>query len=156
MTYLIDGHNLIPHVSGLSLDHPDDEEELLSLLEAFSQLKKCQIEVYFDRGRIGNDRDIRRNRVSAHFVLPPMAADGAISARLLGIGRAARNYIVVTSDRAIQSRACQSGAGVLSSPEFAALLERVQSTRKSETGDPTTKPGEIDEWLELFSKNKPE
>jgi predicted RNA-binding protein with PIN domain len=155
MTYLIDGHNLIPQVPGLSLDRLDDEEELLSRLEAFSQLKKCQIEVFFDRGQIGHERNIHRNRVNAHFVLSPMTADDAISARLLGIGRAARNYIVVSSDHSVQNRARQHGASILSSREFAAMLEQVHLERKDKTDETKTNPGEIDEWLDLFTKGRP-
>ena len=50
MTYLIDGHNLIPYIAELSLDQLDDEEELVTLLVNFSIKQNCQIEVYFDRG----------------------------------------------------------------------------------------------------------
>ena len=40
MTYLIDGHNLIPHVAGLSLDQLDDEDGLVALLVGFSIKQK--------------------------------------------------------------------------------------------------------------------
>ena len=35
MPYLIDGHNLIPKVRGLSLQSMDDEMELVELLQEF-------------------------------------------------------------------------------------------------------------------------
>ena len=154
MTYLIDGHNLIPHVAGLSLDQLDDEEELLARLDTFSRQKHCQIEVFFDRGQTGNQRDIHHNRVNAHFVLPPINADTAIQSRLLGIGRMARNYIVVTSDHEVQSHARHTGARILSSPEFAALLDRIHSSIDKPKNEKSLPSNEVEEWLKLFQKGR--
>jgi predicted RNA-binding protein with PIN domain len=86
MTYLIDGHNLIPHIPGLCLDQLDDEMGLVTLLVNFSNKKKSQVEVYFDHGNLNSERDFQRGRVHVHFVLPPMIADNAMLSRLLGIG----------------------------------------------------------------------
>ena len=156
MTYLIDGHNLIPHIAGLSLDQLDDEEKLVSLLVNFSNRRNCQIEVYFDRGQIVSEREYRRGRVQVHFVLPPMIADSAILARLLGIGKAAKNYIVVTSDQNVQNHARTIGAAVLTSQKFARLLDNTDKEKGPglQGQKPADTEKEIDEWMKLFSRGK--
>jgi predicted RNA-binding protein with PIN domain len=156
MTYLIDGHNLIPHIPGLSLDQLDDEMELVTLLVNFSNKNKSQVEVYFDHGNLNSERDFQRGRVHAHFVLPPMIADNAMLSRLLGIGRAAKNYIVVTSDQNIQNRARRVGAAVMSSQNFAQLLHNSidKISRRHSGQKPADNEKEIDEWLNLFNEGK--
>jgi predicted RNA-binding protein with PIN domain len=156
MTYLIDGHNLIPHIPGLTLDQLDDEMELVNLLVNFSNKKKSQVEIYFDHGNLNSERDFQRGHVHAHFVLPPMIADNALLSHLLGIGRAAKNYIVITSDQNVQNRARRVGAAVISSQNFAQLLQNTidketqgLSGRKTANGEK-----EIDEWLKLFNEGK--
>jgi predicted RNA-binding protein with PIN domain len=156
MTYLIDGHNLIPHVTGLSLDQLDDEEGLVTLLVDLSIKRKCQIEVYFDHGQFNHEREFKRGRVQAHFVRSPMIADSAILARLLGIGKAAKNYIVVTSDQNVQNRARRIGAVVMPSQKFAQLLNNTIDKKKpARQGQrPVNNEKEIDEWIKLFSGKK--
>ena len=156
MTYLIDGHNLIPNVAGLSLDQLDDEEGLVALLVGFSIKRNCQVEVYFDRGHLSSEREFRRGRVNVHFVLPPMIADSAILARLLGIGKAAKNYIVVTSDQNVQNRARRIGAMVMPSQKFARLLKNTDNKKVPgcQGQKPANNEKEIDEWMKLFSRGK--
>lgn len=158
MTYLIDGHNLIPHVAGLSLDQLDDEEGLITLLVDLSIKKNCQVEVYFDHGHLNNEREFRRGRVHVHFVLSPMIADSAILARLLGIGKAAKNYIVVTSDQNVQNRARRIGATVMPSQKFAQLLKNTDNKKgpSRQEQKPANNEKEIDEWMKLFSRGKSE
>lgn len=156
MTYLIDGHNLIPRVPGLSLDQLDDEQELIDLLAAFSVRTGRQVEVYFDQGRIDSQRDFQRNRVHVHFVRKPMIADGAIISRLLGIGKAARNYSVVSGDHEVQNRARHLGAALLSPEDFARMLMEKpakENRPRIDTGS-EEKDDDIDEWLHLFSSGK--
>ncbi len=131
MTYLIDGHNLIPKLAGMSLDQLDDEQELIERLAAYSVQHKRQVEVFFDRGQMNNVNDYQRNRLHVHFVRRPMTADDAILARLLGIGKAARNYTVVSGDRAVQERARRLGTGILSSQSFARQLEEGSKEEQS-------------------------
>ena len=158
MTYLIDGHNLIPHVDGLSLDQLDDEDGLVTLLVDFSIKRICQVEVYFDRGQVNSEREYRRGRVHVHFVPPPMIADSGILSRLLGIGKAAKNYIVVTSDQNVQTRAHRIGATVLSSQKFAQLLKNTgeKKVQGRQEQKPAKNENEIDEWMKLFSRGKSE
>ena len=154
MTYLIDGHNLIPKLAGMSLDQLDDEQELIERLAAFSAQHKRQVEVFFDRGQVNNVNNFQRNRVHVHFVRRPMTADDAILVRLLGTGKAARNYTVVSGDRTVQERARRLGAGILSSQSFARQLEVGSQTAKKNKASPPDgeDQDDIQEWLDLFSK----
>jgi uncharacterized protein len=156
MTYLIDGHNLIPHIAGLSLDQLDDEEGLVDLLVDFSIKKNCQIEVNFDHGHLNSEREFKRGRVHVHFVRSPMDADSAILARLLGIGNAAKNYIVVSSDQNVQNRARRIGATVMPSQKFAQLINNMgDKKRPDRQGQKTANiEKEIDDWMKLFSGGK--
>ena len=45
---IVDGHNLIPKIKGLSLKMLDDESELIQILQEYARLTRKKIEVYFD------------------------------------------------------------------------------------------------------------
>src|SRR4030095_6718911 len=81
MPYLIDGHNLIPKL-GLRLDSPDDEMELIAILQEFSRLERRQVEVFFDGAPAGQARTRKLGSVTAHFVRLGTTADDAIRNRL--------------------------------------------------------------------------
>jgi uncharacterized protein len=150
MPYLVDGHNLIPKV-GLRLDSIDDEMELVALLQEFCRLHRRQVEVYFDGAPAGQARTRGLGAVKATFVRTGTTADAAIARRLKKLGRAAKNWTVVSSDREVQAEARAAHAEVLSSEEFARLL---QQTPRGESGKPATdkkvSPAEVEEWLKLF------
>lgn len=150
MPYLIDGHNLIPKV-GLRLDSPDDEMELVAILQEFARLKRQQVEVYFDGAPIGYDGPRKLGTVRAHFVKLGQTADNAIRARLNNMAKDARNWIVVSSDREVQSAARVVHAQVVSSEEFVKILRvAVSSAPKTSTVDKKLSPAEVDEWLNIF------
>jgi predicted RNA-binding protein with PIN domain len=150
MPYLIDGHNLIPKV-GLHLDSPDDEMELVAILQEFARLKRQQVEVYFDGAPIGYDGTRRLGTVRAHFVKLGQTADNAIRARLNNMAKDARNWIVVSSDREVQSAARVVHAQIVSSEEFVKILRAaVSSAPKTSIVDKKLSPAEVDEWLKIF------
>ena len=150
MPYLVDGHNLIPKV-GLRLDSLDDELELVAILQEFSRLHRRQVEVYFDGAPADQAGTRSLCAVKAHFIRAGTTADAAIARRLRKLGRAAKNWSVVSSDRQVQADARAARAEALSSEEFARLL---QETPRGETGKPAADravpPGEVDEWLKIF------
>ena len=150
MPYLVDGHNLIPKV-GLRLDSFDDELELVAILQEFCRLRHKQVEVYFDGAPAGQAGTRGLGVVKVHFVLAGTTADAAITRRLKKLGRAAKNWTVVSSDRQVQAEARAARAEVLSSEEFARLL---QQTPRGESGKPAADhavpPSEVDEWLKIF------
>jgi predicted RNA-binding protein with PIN domain len=150
MPYLIDGHNLIPKV-GLRLDSPDDELELVAILQDFARLKRQQVEVYFDGAPIGQSGTRRLGTIRAHFVRLGQTADNAIRARLVRMEKEARNWIVVSSDREVQSAARTTHAQFISAEEFVKMLREARnSTPKSDANDKKLSEAEVDEWLKIF------
>lgn len=153
--YILDGHNLIPKIPGLSLQNPDDEQALIARLQTFSHGARRGIAVYFDGAPPGTAGARRYGAVTAHFVRLGTTADSAIEARLLKMGRAARNVIVVSSDRRVQAAARSVGAQVLSSESFAERLLRAPvSDAKNISEDPNARlsQDEVAEWLALFRR----
>jgi len=150
MPYLIDGHNLIPKV-GLRLDSPDDEMELVAILQDFARLKRQQVEVYFDGAPIGYDGARKLGTVRAHFVRLGQTADNAIRTRLNRMEKDAKNWIVVSSDREVQSAARMVHAQFVSSEEFVkSIREAHNAVPKANTVDKKISPAEVDEWLKIF------
>ena len=155
MPYLIDGHNLIPKL-GLRLDSFDDELELLGRLNEFCRLtRKTQVEVYFDNAQVGHAEARRSGLVVAHFVRRPSIADEAIRLRLEKLGKAAKNWSVVSSDRGVQSSARAAGARVISSDEFAGNLAAVLhgNPAPSEPKAGMSK-SELEDWMKLFGEGR--
>jgi len=154
MPYLIDGHNLIPKL-GMRLDSMDDEEQLIPRLQEFCRLRRAQVEVFFDGAPAGQAATRKAGAVTAHFVRKGTPADAAIEGRLARLGKAARNWIVVSSDRRVQGAAKASHAGVLSSEEFALEMSRAQAIGNSKPKhDATLAPDEVEEWLNIFNQRK--
>lgn len=154
MPYLVDGHNLIPKV-GLRLDSPDDEMDLVALLQEFCRLHRRQVEVYFDGAPAGQAGTRSLGAVKATFVRAGATADAAIAQRLKRLGRAARNWTVVSSDRQVQAEARAARAEVLSSEEFARQLQqapRGESCRPA--AERVISPAEVEEWLRLFGSKR--
>ncbi len=149
MPYLVDGHNLIPKL-GLRLDSPDDETQLIGILQEFARLTRREAHVFFDGAPAGQARTRRFANVTAHFVRVGRTADDAIKAELKRLGPAARNWIVITSDRVVQTEARGVHAGVASSEEFAKQLQRVRQNMQRKEGDREITSEEIIEWLKLF------
>lgn len=150
MPYLIDGHNLIPKL-GLRLDLPDDEMQLVTILQEFCRIQRRQAEVYFDNAPPGQAGRQDFGSVKAHFVRSGSSADAAIHTRLRRLGRAARNWTVVSSDRQVQAEASSAHAQVLSSEAFAGLVHR--SSNRPEPGKDAEREvsaEEVQEWLEVF------
>jgi predicted RNA-binding protein with PIN domain len=154
MPYLIDGHNLIPKL-GLSLRNIDDEMELVARLQVFCRAERRQVEVYFDGAPAGQVGTRKLGLVSAHFVRLGQTADSAIRARLKLLGRAARNWTVVTSDRQVQADARVAGAEVVSSDAFARqVIESMRAPGKDSTQERKISAEEVEEWIKMFRENK--
>jgi predicted RNA-binding protein with PIN domain len=154
MPYLIDGHNLIPKI-GLRLDSPDDEMELVTLLQEFSRLRRQPVEVYFDGAPAAHAGTRKLGALHAHFIRLGQTADSAIRARLRGMGKAAKNWTVVSSDREVQEAARRSQAQFISSEEFVKLVRTtIQSVPKTASGDAPLSEKELEEWLRIFGGGK--
>ena len=157
MPYLIDGHNLIPKIPGLSLQEPDDEEHLIALLQRFANRSRLKLIVYFDRAATGHAGERSYGGIRVHFVPLGSTADQAIIAHIRRLGGDAHNWTVVSSDHMIQSEVRARGAKVVSSEEFAEKLEKTLSAPPGPAGErEDLSDAEVEEWLRLFeNKGKP-
>lgn len=151
MPYLIDGHNLIPKL-GLRLDSPDDEMELVAILQEFSRLsRQREVEVYFDGAPVGSAGMRNLGVVKAHFVRLGQSADSAIRARLNKMNKSAKNWTVVSSDREVQSSARVVYAEFISSEDFVKLLRKARNSAPKAGGDDKELSSrEVQEWEEIF------
>lgn len=153
MPYLIDGHNLIPKI-GLRLDSMDDEMELAAILQEYCRLERKQVEVYFDGAPTPHAGTRKLGTVTAHFVPLGTTADEAIRRRLKKMGKSAKNWIVVTSDRQVQAEARAAKAEVISSDAFAKQLKGARASAPKPADDRKLSQQEVDDWLNFFKEAK--
>ncbi len=153
MPTLIDGHNLVPKM-GLSLASFDDELQLAERLSDYCRLaRKTGLEIYFDNAPDGYPATRRIGLVTAYFVRRPQIADEAIRLRLKKLGKAAKNWGVVSSDHRVQAEARTAGARVFSSDEFAAIVgAALRAGPAASDARNAIGPREVDEWLKIFSE----
>lgn len=155
MLYLIDGHNLIPKL-GLRLDNPDDEIELVAILQEFARLKRHEVNVFFDGAPAGSAGTRKMGNVQAHFVRIGQTADAAIRARLHRMGRNAKNCAVVSSDREVLGAARAAQAEGIASEEFVKMLKQVRQSAPKPSSERNISSREVEEWMELFKRGKDE
>lgn len=151
MPYLIDGHNLIPKL-GLHLDSIDDEMELISILQEFCRLTRKQIEVFFDGAPTPHAGTRKLGAVTAHFVRLGTTADNAIRNRVKSLGKSAKNWTVVSSDRQVRAEARAAQAEVVSSDAFANLLKQIRNSASKPTDERKLTNQEVEDWLKLFGE----
>jgi predicted RNA-binding protein with PIN domain len=151
MPYLIDGHNLIPKL-GLRLDSMDDEMELVAILQEFCRLERRQAEVFFDGAPAAQAGSRKLGAVIAHFVRLADTADNAIRRRLKYLGKSAKNWTVVSSDRQVQAEARAAHAEVTSSDAFAAMLKQSRGSAPKPNSERNLSAKEVEDWLKLFDE----
>lgn len=153
MHFIVDGHNLIPKIPGMSLQQEEDEMALIHALQIFCRVHRQTVEVYFDRAAHGHAGTRRFGTITAHFVRQGAIADEAIIQRLRKMGKNAAEWTVVSSDRRIQVEARALRAHVLSSEAFAQQVAgaALQEQRNpGEGGKGKMSDAEMGEWLRLF------
>jgi predicted RNA-binding protein with PIN domain len=153
MPYLIDGHNLIPKL-GLRLDSMDDEMELIAILQEFCRLERRQVEVFFDGAPTPHAGTRKLGAVTAHFVRLGATADNAIRNRLKNLGKSAKNWTVVSSDRQVQAEARAALAEVISSDSFAGVLKQSRNSAPKPNNEQKLSQKEVDDWLKLFEERR--
>lgn len=149
---LIDGHNLIGKMPGLSLADIDDEENLVAMLRKYAMRRRARIVVVFDSGSPGG----RSHELSGGGVEAVFAANGHTNADRVIIERIRevkrpQEWAVVSGDRSIQHEAKRRRMRVIESAAFARQLA------PPETAEPTRqeKPlpdDDIEEWFDLFNR----
>jgi predicted RNA-binding protein with PIN domain len=147
MPYLIDGHNLIPHISGLSLDQLDDEEKLITILKKYLNHVQKRAILFFDQGNIHSSGELNQGNLIIRFIKPPSTADRAIKNEANLHDRDATNYTVVTSDRNVADYSKNRGLRVLSSANFAKLI----FTNFNQAQPVNDAEDDIEYWLKMFN-----
>jgi len=150
---MVDGHNLIPKIPGLSLRAIDDEMQLIELLQEFCRVVRKPVELYFDNAPPGQAQVRKYGWVIARFIRRGANADQAIRNHLRKLGRAASNWTVVSSDLAVQNAARRSGAVVMTAEEFSRQVQaalRSISQAQDERADTILTPDEVEAWLKFF------
>jgi predicted RNA-binding protein with PIN domain len=152
MPFIIDGHNLIPKIPGLSLQDIDDEQQLLDLLQEFCRVNRKHVEVFFDNAPPGQPSARSFGSVVARFVREGRTADQAIRSKLNRLGGEARNWTVVSSDREVQINAKALRSRVISSEDFAQQLREAMDNSGGKTSERENEisPQELDDWMQIF------
>ena len=154
MHLLVDGHNLIGQVPGLSLADADDEARLVLLLRGYATRKRGrQVVVVFDRGVYGHPQQLNGYGVTCHFAKSPQDADTQLIRRLRALRRP-REWALVSSDRQVARVAEECGVRVIGAHEFAAQLRASTSKARPPAEKPEAQlsPAEVEEWLRIFGE----
>lgn len=153
MQYIIDGHNLVPHIRGLSLRDLDDEQSLIEVLTPFLRATSSRALIFFDRAAQGHEGKRNFGLAQAVFVHASQSADAAIENHIQKLGASARNQTLVSSDRRVQAAGRARHMTVLSSAEFAQKVQANAESRSGQTAvEPQLSPEEIARWEELFTQ----
>jgi len=122
MSLLIDGHNLIAKLPGISLNDPYDEAKLVERLRSYRARTGKRIVVVFDGGvPAGWSADLSCGGITVIFASPGRTADRIIVERIRR-DRNPRGLVVVSSDHEVMAAAEERGARVMSAESFAATL----------------------------------
>jgi uncharacterized protein len=150
---LIDGHNLIAQMPGLSLDDPDDEQQLVVMLRKYAARRGARIIVVFDSGQSGGkSRELSGGHVTAIFAGSHTIADRILMERMRELKKPGE-WILVSSDREVQQAAEQRRVLVRSSQDFAAIMlaPPKEEARVQPTVEEKLSKDEVAEWLKIFT-----
>ena len=153
MPILIDGHNLIGRLPGLSLADPDDEEKLVRLLQPLQARKKSSLVVVFDPGITFLPAQKRRQgRIQVVYAPAGSSADEVIAKRVAA-SRNPSEWLVVTNDQALASRVQRFGARVQSADDLVADLEATPGG-EADWKDREPSSDEVEFWLSQFQRRR--
>lgn len=157
MPYVIDGHNLIHAMPGISLDEEHDEVRLVQKLRGFFGRIGKKAEIVFDHGLPGgHSPDLSNSQVKVTFApAHRMSADAVIKKRVR-TNRDPAQLVVVSSDHEVQNAALARKASVMTSQQFvdymAETLASAAEAARSE--DVQLSASEVDEWLHIFGADQ--
>jgi predicted RNA-binding protein with PIN domain len=154
MHLLVDGHNLIGQIPGISLADPDDEAKLVMLLRGYATRKRGrQVVVVFDHGVYGHPHRLDGYGVTCHFAKSPQDADTQLIRRLRALRRTGE-WALISSDRRVTSVADERGVEVIGAREFAErlLAPAAPAQAPAEKPEAPLSDAEIDEWLHIFGE----
>jgi uncharacterized protein len=146
---LLDGHNVIGRVPGLSLEREEEaREQLLRRVAAVKGSGGRRVIVVFDGNRPGAAKESAFGGIRVVFSPQGRTADEEILRRV-GQGRPAE-VTVVTSDRVLADRVRSLGARVETAEAFLARLRPRTRGRADTTSEVTVSPEEVEAWLQAF------
>ena len=155
MHYLIDGHNLIAAMPGISLEDPEDEAKLVLMLRSWTAAgSRRRATIFFDGGLPGGpDRELSTGVVKVIFASAGRTADNLLISRI-NEARNPAEHTLVSSDRAVTSVAVARRMPHLTSQEFARRLQETRETTGAppESDDPEVNEEELADWLRLFGE----
>lgn len=158
MPYLIDGNNLLGSWGGPAPGQ-DRRGEVVRRVAAFCRARGARATLVFDGAPLRGEfpaQDL--GPVAVRVPAPGSDADTVIR-ELVDAAPAPRDFVVVTSDKALYSYARTRGARVLRAHEWNALERGAQAAAagpgRRGPGPPSEKPDREDDvsgWLERFSR----
>ncbi len=154
MHYLIDGHNLIAKMPGISLEDPNDEAKLVLRLKSWAAgSRRRRITVVFDSGLPGgHSRALSSGSVKVLFASGGSSADAVLIGRIRNVQNPAE-YTLVTSDREVIVAAKTRNMPRLSAEAFAAQIQTPNKSAKPDSDlEPFLSAEEVEEWLRLFKE----
>lgn len=150
MPILIDGHNLIGRLPWLSLQDPDDEENLVRLLQSYQARTGKAVTVVFDSGaESALPKKRRAGRVEVVFASPRSSADAVIAGRVRH-SRNPQEWLVITSDRELAQTVTRQGARARGADDFALELAQPSEDEPLDRKEVSPSPEEVELWLALF------
>jgi len=139
MTLLIDGHNLIGVMPGMSLADADDEWQLVVRLRTFAAAQRRPLTVVFDSGQgVHADWRLSGGGVTVRFAPPGVEAD-AVILDLLRSNPQPHEVTVVTNDHGLAGLVRAAGGEVRSATQFARMIAPPPS-RASASDEPAVHP----------------
>jgi len=156
MPYVVDGHNLLGQIPGLSLHGTDDRRKLVTALSGFCRARRCRMTIFFDgEPPRGTRADTHLGGVRVLYSGRGRSADDAILA-MIRSSRAPGDITLVTSDRALYERGRHLGARGILGHVFRGMMSRDDRAGGPATDKPEAPaPGEVDYFLELFGESEP-
>jgi hypothetical protein len=163
MIYIVDGHNLIPKIPGLTLGQLDDEDQLIEILQEYARLTRSCIEVYFDKAVPGFGGKKKVGMIKVQYVSEKTTADEVIIRRVQTAGKRSAELTVISSDQHVLQQIRSLGAKSLSSDQFSKEIRRTFQDppvfHKKTRALPLERPlseHEVSEWLEMFNSGPSE
>jgi predicted RNA-binding protein with PIN domain len=161
---IIDGYNLIeaaPQVFQKMLTLENRRSHILKIIQSTPHLRSYEIVVVFDgNASKGKPMEYQQRHIQIRFSGTQQEADQVIQ-EMIRKEASGKSLHIISSDREIQNIARDHHAQVSSSQQFWKQLRRHPSNRKN-SDEPHARnkealsEREVQEWLEIFRKGKPE
>ncbi len=154
MPFLIDGHNLIGQMLGMSLADPDDEQQLIEQLRAYLVRVHKKGVVVFDKGLPGGGGKWSNTVLEVRFAPAPKTADDVIKDRLAR-EKNPRGLVVVSGDRELIDAAQRAGAAVRLPSKFIHDMTATASAQTPSAKEVGLSADEVAAWEQTFRAGKP-